>query len=114
MAGGILIRTATIANGDTISGAVQCSGMMLAAIQLPSAMTGTSLTFEAETPEGGGFDAVYDSEGTLVSYTIAASRVVVPAGAAVLISGVDRIRVVSNASEGAERTIQLSFVETNR
>lgn len=114
MAGGIFIRPVTIASGQTVSSAVQCAGLMLGAIHVPAGMTGTVLTFEAEVPEELGYAPVYDSEGNQVSYTTGADRIVLPASAGVLITGVDRIRVVSNASEGAERVIQLSFVETNR
>lgn len=66
--------TATIANGAALSGAINLGNSRLVAIQMPAAWTAANLTFQAAESAGGTFQDVYDSGGTEVSVTAAASR----------------------------------------
>jgi hypothetical protein len=64
--------TATIANGESLSGAVDLGGRKLVAIDMPAAWTAASLTFQA-SPDGVTYDDLYDG-GTERALTVAASR----------------------------------------
>jgi hypothetical protein len=66
------VRTATIANGASLSDAVDLGGRKLVAIDMPSSWTAASLTFQASV-DGVTYDDLYDgaTERTLV---VAASR----------------------------------------
>jgi hypothetical protein len=67
-----VVKTATIANGTSLSAAVDLTGLTLVGIQMPSAWTAADLTFEASTDDGT-YDDVYD--GALeYSVSAAASR----------------------------------------
>lgn len=96
--------TATIANGATTSGAIDLGGGALVGIRTPATLTGTSFAVQA-ADEAGNFLAVYDSSGNAVAITAAADRHIYlnPANFA----GLRQIKLVSNASEGGDRTITL-------
>ena len=64
--------TLTIANGASLSGAVDLKGRKLVAIDMPSAWTAASLTFQA-SPDGVTYDDMYDG-ATERAITVAASR----------------------------------------
>jgi hypothetical protein len=64
--------TVTIANGASLSDAVDLGGRKLVAIVMPSSWTAASLTFQA-SPDGVTYDDLYDS-ATERSVTAAASR----------------------------------------
>jgi hypothetical protein len=71
-------------------------------------MTGTALTFQvASTNTGGTFKALKETDGTDVTYTVTADAHVRvdPSGWA----GVGAIKVISDATEVADRDIQLVF-----
>jgi hypothetical protein len=95
---------ATIAISTTTSGAIDMGGMNLVGLIMPAAMTGTSMTFQGSVDGTNYFD-LYDSSGTQLSITIAASRFIllVPADFA----AVRYLKLVSGSSEAAERSINL-------
>jgi hypothetical protein len=64
-------RTVTIANGASLSDAVDLGGRKLIAIDMPASWTAASLTFQASV-DGTTFDNVYDG-ATERSLTVAAS-----------------------------------------
>lgn len=64
--------TVTIANGASLSGAVDLGGRKLVAIDMPAAWTAASLTFQASV-DGVTYDDIYDG-ATERSLTVAASR----------------------------------------
>jgi len=65
-------RTVTIANGASLSDAVDLGGRKLVAIDMPASWTAASLTFQASV-DGTTFDDLYDG-ATERSLTVAASR----------------------------------------
>lgn len=67
--------TVTIANGQSLSGAVNLSGFTLIGIDLPSAWTTANLTLQASI-DNSTWDNVFDSTGTEVTISAAASRFV--------------------------------------
>lgn len=66
---------AQIVNGASLSDVIDLWGCLLGAIQTPSAMTGTALTFQGSY-DGLTFNNVYDDSGTELSVTSGASRVI--------------------------------------
>lgn len=97
----------TIANGATTSDAISLEGYQIVAIQTPSAMTGTSLSFTTPYGDGSTYIAVYDDTNTQVTVTIAtgASRHYELSPAKYV--SMDTVKVVSNGTEAAERTLYL-------
>jgi len=69
------VFTVTIANGASLSGAVDLAGYRVMAVQMPAALTGTSVTFQTSF-DGTTYGNLYDTTGTEESAVVAASRVV--------------------------------------
>lgn len=102
---GVLID---ISENATTSTAVDTDGLLLSGIIFPAAMTGTALTFQvASTNTGGNFKALKETDGTDVTYTVTADAHVRidPSGWA----GVGAIKVISDATEAADRKLNLVF-----
>lgn len=97
-------KSVTIASGQQTSGAVDLSGCVLVGLDMPSAFTGTTVTFTVSSSQSGTYKTLY-KDGANVSVTVTASRQVVlqPADFA----GVRFLKVVSGSAEAAERTITL-------
>lgn len=110
---GVMQASVTIANGATVSAAVDLGGHMLCGIQMPAAFTGTTISFQASTtPPDYSRDAsgpaptfvpVHDAAGAAVTYTVGASRYVAfdPA----IFSGIRQLKIVSSLTELAARTL---------
>lgn len=100
--------TATIANGQTVSGAVDLGSKRLFAIVTPAALTSTAMTFQA-SHDGSTYNAVYDESGSQLSYTVSTSRYIVISSPARWI-GVRYLKVVGGSAEGGARSITLVAV----
>jgi len=87
---------------------VSSDGMLLCGIQFPAAMTGTSVTFDFALDNSTWAD-VKETDGSAVSYTVSAGDVVRvdPSGWGFASNGY--IRVTSNGTEAADRSIVLHF-----
>ena len=87
---------------------VATEGMLLCGIQYPSAMTGSSVTFDFSM-DNSTFVDVKETDGTDVTYSVSAGDMVRvdPSGWAFASNGF--IRVTSNGSEAADRSIILHF-----
>ena len=98
-----------IANGQTKSAVVDLAGGRVCAIGFPSAMTGSTMTFEAGTDPNNlsTFKEVVDEAGAAYDITITANKVVAVDTSAHALAAVRFIRLVSGTSEGAERTIDI-------
>lgn len=101
--------TATIASGAALSAAVNLDTTNLVAIQMPATWTTANLTFQASY-DGTTFNDVYDSSGTELSVTAAASQYITltPADFA----GMKIIKIRSGTTgapvnQGGDRTLQL-------
>lgn len=100
-----------ISASTTISEPVECDGMDLVAIQTPSAMTGTALTFQGSA-DGVTYAAIYDDAGTAISVTSAASRYIMVGNTLLkALRGLRFLKVVSGSAEAADRTIGLVFAD---
>lgn len=103
--------TATIANGASLSGAVDGRGQALVGIAMPSGWTAANLTLQASA-DGATYNNVYDAAGTEYTITAAASRFIqVPVTST---QGFRSIKVRSGTSgsavtQGADRDLVLVF-----
>lgn len=99
----------TIANGTSLSAAVDLLGASLVAIVMPAAWTAAGMTFQASI-DGVNFFNVYTSAGAEYSATVAASQyVTLPI---VDLAGVRWLKVRSGTSgtpvnQGADRALKL-------
>lgn len=100
------LATLTIPSGQTTSNLFDAQGLVGFAIQLPAAMTGTSLTVEVSLDEGQTWGQLYKVDGTTALATIPfnANRRVVLADE---LARAGAIRFVSSATEAAARTIKI-------
>jgi len=87
---------------------VKTDGMLLCGVQFPATMTGSAITFDFSMDNSAFLD-VKETDGTDVSYTVSAGDVVRvdPSGWAFASNGY--IRVTSNGTEAADRSIILHF-----
>ena len=98
------VVTFTIAESATTSDAKDMGGCTPAAIVMPSAFTGTAMTFLVAA-DGGAYQALYDEYGTAKSITVAASRTIILSPAEFWFGG--RMKVVSGSTEVAARTVKI-------
>ena len=99
-----LTGTVTIASSGTVSTAITIEGgRTVLAVLTPTALTGTSLKFQAST-DGNNFFALYNG-ATEYSVTVADSRYI--ALSTEVMAGVRHLKVVSGSSEAAARTISV-------
>ena len=104
----VLIDISANANN---SSAAQSDGLLLSGVVFPAAMTGSTITFDFSFDGTTWYDVV-ETDGTEVSYAVSAGNVVRvdPSGWAFAATGF--LRVVSNGSEAADRTINLIFKQS--
>ena len=95
---------ATIAISATKSDAISLQGKSLVALDMPSAFTGTEITLESSF-DGIPFKDAYNSSGTILTIKVGADRHIHLDP--VDFYGAKSIKLVSNATELAERKIIL-------
>lgn len=96
--------TATIANGQTTSGAIDARGLSQIGLVMPSAFTGTTISFNVSA-DGATYQALYDATNTLVSVTVAASRsYALPS----TLLAWPYFKIVSGSAEAAARTLTIT------
>ncbi len=103
------IAQATIANGESLSAAIDVSGKTLLRINMPATWTTANLTFQFSA-DNSTYRNLYKDDGTEYTVTAAASRAIVLDASAFL--GVSYIKVRSGTSgaavnQGGARTIDL-------
>jgi hypothetical protein len=116
-----IVKKVTIANGASLSDAVDMSGLQLVAIQMPSGWTTANLTFQAGvivSQDGKNtitYGNVLDDGGTEVVVTAAAnSFITIRPTVAAALRGIKSLKVRSGTSgtpvsQAAARIITLSF-----
>lgn len=110
----IVTVTATIANGESLSDAIDLTGYSLVAIVMPSVWTAANLTFQAGATAAALAD-VYDSSGEL-SVTAAASRFITVSPDAFVALRHLKVRSGTTGSpvnQAAERSITLICKASN-
>jgi len=101
---------AVIAASGTTSDAVAVGGDPIdgggvVAIYIPASFTGTTITFLG-SKDNNTFKGIYKTDGSAVSYTVAADTwVSVPVAD---LAGYAWIKIVSGATEGSARTLQVA------
>jgi len=87
---------------------VKTDGMLLCGVQFPATMTGSAVTFDFSLDNTNWADVV-ETDASAVSYTVSAGDVVRvdPSGWGFASNGY--IRVTSNGTEAADRSIILHF-----
>ena len=103
---------AVIANGASLSAAVDVGIDTVVAIAMPAAWTGASLTFQVKAEDDADFQDLYDEAGNEVEIPAAASRHISLGGSLIYFAGAKQIKVRSGTSaipvnQSAERTLQL-------
>lgn len=100
----LIYKTTTVANGASLSAAVDSEGKELISVIMPGTLTGTTLTIRTSDSTTGTFNQQYIN-GDARSYTTAANyehQLNPPVVASA-------IKVDTGASEGGARTIKLGF-----
>jgi hypothetical protein len=102
-------KEATIANGASLSGAIAVGQGVPVAILMPGTFTGTSMTFQGSL-DGTTFTNLYDTSGTEVSITVAASRLI--SLEAIFFPAIPYLKVRSGTAgsptaEGGARTLSI-------
>lgn len=102
---------AVIANGTALSGVVDLEGYVLSALTMPSAFTGTALSFVSVADDGTETN-VYDDAGAEVTFTVTTSRTYVNKTILEQLAALRRVKIRSGTSgtpsnEAGDRTITL-------
>jgi hypothetical protein len=104
----------TIASAASLSGAATVAGRLVTGINMPTSWTAADLTFQgAEQVVGGTFQNIYDSDGTELTVSAAASRAIALTSVEMdLLSAFAAIKVRSGTAgvavaQAADRTITL-------
>lgn len=103
----MLKQTVTIASGASTSSETESLGLMLVGIEMPASFTGTELAIYAGHTSGATV-AAYEDTGGAITAQVGASRYVDMAWAKLVAK---YLRVVSNGTEEADRTVTLVFGE---
>lgn len=105
--------TATIALNQTVSSEVDTKGLHAIGVQLPATFTGTAVSFQRAKDTGGTFGAVQNISGTGTYSVPCAAGQYIPLDPVVML-GIQFLKVVSNASEGGSRAIEVVCVPVVR
>lgn len=96
--------TVTIANGATLSDAVDLSGYVLVGLIIPAAFTGTTITFSM-SDDNATFYGINNAGGTALSATVAVSKCILFTPGDFV--GIRHLKLTSGSAEAAARTIKL-------
>lgn len=106
-------ETVTIANGQSLSGALNIASRNFFGVIMPASWTAASLTFQGSF-DGTTFYDLYDENGIEVSFTVSASRYVIISTPAKFL-GLKKLKIRSGTSgtpvnQGADRVIGVIVV----
>lgn len=104
----VTYQIATIASSGTTSDIIKCHGCTLVAIALPSLFEGTQIQFDVSVDAGSSFKRLYDKNNQPTEYLVSNARAYHLEYSD--FAGVDEIKIVSNATESAEREIQVKLI----
>lgn len=96
--------TLTVANGATLSDAINCNGQGIIGVIMPAALTSTAMTFTG-SQDNVTFTALYNAAGTALSTTVAANRIILFTPGDLI--GLQWIKLVMGSAEGGARSIQV-------
>ncbi len=94
--------TVTITAGATVSNSINLQGRVLIGMNLPAAISGSSMTFQSSN-DNVNFNALYNNENSAISvaYTQGRNYTISPD----YVAGVKFLKLVSNNSQAASRAI---------
>ena len=101
----------SIAKDSAISSSILLAGRSILGLQMPTAFTGSMLSFDAKAYPGGEFLPLYDEDGNQLYVKVSASRCVSPDSALLTMSSFYGLRIRSGSTvakpenQGAARTI---------
>jgi hypothetical protein len=116
----VLFVDAVIANGESLSGAVDLRSYRLAGVIMPAAWTAAALSFQAAESPIGTFGEAVDSAGAPLAVTAAASQYIVFVAAlqeAAAALGVIKVRSGTSGAavnQAATRTLRLVLVASTK
>lgn len=93
--------TATIASGQTVGAAFYVGAKVPVALVMPAAFTGANISFQG-SHDGSSYQAIYNG-GADYSVPVAASKNVVLNAS--VFAGFPFLKLVSDAAEGADRSV---------
>lgn len=99
-----VLESVTIPNGNTDSNAIDVKGATMVAIITPSVLTGTTFTFQV-SEDGTNFNTLYSATGNIITVNVGTERFI--ALSPQDFAAVTHLQLISSASEGADRIIQL-------
>lgn len=94
-----------VADGDTVSSAVDLSGTTLAGILFPAEYDGASITLQASNSYSGSYVDVYDAAGTAFTITAGASRMVMIEPSKV--AGIQYMKIETNIAQTGDTSFTL-------
>lgn len=94
----------TIGSGQTVSDTVTLNGFGMVGLIMPSTLTSTAMSFNG-SQDGTNFSPLYNTSGTLLSITVAASRIILLSPGDFV--GINYLQLVAGTAEGSTRTIQV-------
>lgn len=102
---------ATIANGESLSGAIDLGGLRLFAIRIPSAWTTANLTFQGSIDGGATYNDLKDQDGVEITAVVSAVSDMIILDP-VLFSAIPLLKIRSGTSasavnQGGARTLTL-------
>lgn len=98
--------SASIASGQTASGAIAVADFSFGSFVIPASFTGTAISFTGCDTADGTFVSLYDSTNTIISKTVAVSRAY-PLPPEVF--GFKFVKLVSGSAEGGDRSITVTL-----
>jgi hypothetical protein len=101
----VQIGPVTITGGGTTSGVFTTQGLGLVGLQMPATFTGTTMSFLGSNDGGATYLALYNTSGSALSVTVAASRLILFTPGDLV--GVQFIKLVSGSTESSDRIIQV-------
>ena len=104
-------ESVTIANGQSLSAAINCIGLRLCALMMPTTISGTLVTFQASL-DGVTYRDVYDAAGNEYQLVVAAARYIPLDPLALMDAKFIKIRMGTSATpsvQAQDSALQLSF-----
>ena len=101
---GFQTTTLTVAQSAQTSDAIQLNGFGIVGVEMPSALTSTTMTFTG-SQDGVTYSALYNTSGSQLSVTVAASRIILFTPGDLI--GVNYIKLVMGTAEAAARSIKV-------
>jgi len=100
-----------VSDSATVSSSHPVESYKVFGLQMPAAFTGTAITFQAAENQNGTFVDVFDESGSQISITVSTDRYIGLDAAALEIAAAMWIRLVSNDTEVADRTVLMHMKE---